>query len=193
MDRQFTFANSEFNTKGPRLHKSRMEPLPPCTRPEAIIEAQDPKPVNGHRSCPLPTMLQTCSRQQWHLLSTSAIQAVIYEMAFMRLSSSLSLDQAVSDHSISPKFHRLLDWHNPTPDIFQKANQQLTNTRPALNDFALTPTPIIAISVCIRSEIGEQDSRQEDLFASDIESCVSSAAVYTGVIRLCDLRRPCIQ
>lgn len=99
-----------------------METLVPWQRTEAVIEPYYPKQGNGRRPYPLTTMLRIHCLQQWYNLSDPAMEYALYEIASIRIFTSLSLDKPIPDHTTIMNFRHLLERNGLGRQIFEEVN-----------------------------------------------------------------------
>lgn len=161
MDKQLTFADSEFSNKRRQTRKEkflgRMDKLIPWARLEAVIEPHYPKAGNGRRPYPLPTMLRIHCMQQWYNLSDPAMEDVLYEIASMRLFAGLPLDKAIPDHTTILKFRHLLERHDLARQVFEEVNQWLSEAGVLLKEGSLVDATIIEAPSSTKNKTGERD------------------------------------
>jgi IS5 family transposase len=103
-----------------------METLVPWQRIEAVFDPYYPKPGNCRRPYPLITMLRIHCLQQWYSLSDPAMEDAFYEIASMRLFTSLSFDKPIPDHTTIMNFRHLLERQELGRQIFEEVNRWLS-------------------------------------------------------------------
>jgi IS5 family transposase len=161
MDHQLSFADSEFNNKRRQTRKEkflgRMEKLIPWQRLESVIEPHYPKPGNGRKPYPLPTMLRIHCMQQWYSMSDPAMEDALYEIASMRLFAGLSLDGAIPDHTTIMNFRYLLERHGLTRKIFEEVSSWLSDAGVLVKEGTLLDATIIEAPSSTKNKAGERD------------------------------------
>lgn len=161
MENQLSFADSEYRQKRHQTRKekflARMETLVPWQRIEAVIEPYYPKPGNGRRPYPLITMLRIHCLQQWYSLSDPAMEDALYEIASMRLFTSLSLDKPIPDHTTIMNFRHLLERHGLGRQIFEEVNSWLTEAGVLVKEGTLMDATIIEAPSSTKNKTGERD------------------------------------
>ena len=161
MDRQLSFADSEFNNKRRQTRKEkflgRMEKLIPWQRLESVIEPHYPKAGNGRKPYPLSSMLRIHCMQQWYSLSDPAMEDALYEIASMRLFAGLSLDGAIPDHTTIMNFRHLLERHHLARKIFNEINAWLSDAGVLVKEGTLLDATIIEAPSSTKNKAGERD------------------------------------
>ncbi len=161
MENQLSFADCEYRQKRHQTRKekflARMETLVPWQRIVTVIEPYYPKPGNGRRPYPLITMLRIHCLQQWYSLSDPAMEDALYEIASMRLFTSLSLDKPIPDHTTIMNFRHLLERHGLGRQIFEEVNSWLTEAGVLVKEGTLMDATIIEAPNSTKNKTGERD------------------------------------
>lgn len=161
MENQLSFADCEYRQKRHQTRKekflARMETLVPWQRIVTVIEPYYPKPGNGRRPYPLITMLRIHCLQQWYSLSDPAMEDALYEIASMRLFTSLSLDKPIPDHTTIMNFRHLLERNGLGRQIFEEVNNWLTEAGVLVKEGTLMDATIIEAPSSTKNKAGERD------------------------------------
>lgn len=76
--------------------------------------------------------------------SDPSIEDAMYAIVSIHLFAGLSLNRAIADHSMIPKFRHLPEQHRPTCRIFDEVNQWLFEAGVLLKEGSLIGASIIA-------------------------------------------------
>ena len=127
---QLTFASLAYTNKKKTTRRERflqeMEEVIPWDDFESAIDPYYYDIGNGRRPMELSTMLRIYFMQQWFNLSDPGMEDALYDSESMRRFAGIELgEDSVPDETTILKFRHLLEKHQLTRKLFEKANEYL--------------------------------------------------------------------
>ena len=100
---------------------AEMEKIVPWQRFEALIEPHYPKPGNGRRPYPLPTMLRIHLMQHWFGYADPAMEEALHDIPLLRHFAGLDAGEScMPDETTILNFRHLLEAHQLAGALFQE-------------------------------------------------------------------------
>ena len=163
MDRQTSFAQSEFAAKKKQTRRERflgeMEKVVPWARLVAVIEPHYPKGERGRPPMGIERMLRIYFLQQWYALADEAIEDALYDSQAMRAFAGIDLgSQAVPDATTLLKFRHLLEREGLTKRIFEQVNAVLGERGVLMREGTIVDATIIAAPPSTKNKEKARDS-----------------------------------
>jgi IS5 family transposase len=162
MDRQISFAQSEFSAKKRTTRREQflaeMEKVVPWARLVTLIEPHYPKGERGRPPIGIERMLRIYFLQQWYGLADELLEETIYDSQAMRGFTGIDLSvESVPDATTLLKFRHLLEAHNLTGRILDQVNGHLSERKLSLREGTIVDATIIAAPSSTKNECKERD------------------------------------
>ena len=103
-----------------------MERVVPWAAPIDLITPYAPEGKRGRPPFPVETMLRIHSMQQWFTLSDPSMEEALHDVPLFRDFAGLSWDTRLPDETTIVRFRRLLEAHEPAPQILAVVNELLS-------------------------------------------------------------------
>ena len=158
MERQTTFAQSEFATKKKQTRRERflgeMEKAVPWQRLVALIEPFYPKGKRGRPPLGVERMLRVYFLQQWYGLADEALEDALYDSQALR---AFVGSEAVPDATTLLQFRHLLEQHGLTARILATVNALLAERGALLREGTIVDATIIAAPPSTKNQAKARD------------------------------------
>jgi IS5 family transposase len=143
-----TFASLAYENKKKKTRREQfleeMDKVIPWSELIQVIEKYYPKAGNGRQPMPMEMMLRIYFMQQWYALSDPAMEDALYDIESMRRFADIDLGvDVVPDETTILNFRHMLEQHDLTKQIFEKAKNYLKERGLLLREGTIVDATII--------------------------------------------------
>jgi IS5 family transposase len=158
---QISFADAEYAGKRKKTRREvfleEMELVVPWKVLLKIIEPHYPVAGRGRRPYALESMLRVHLMQNWFALSDPAMEEALYEIASLRTSARLSLNEPIPDETTILNFRHLLEANDLAEDMLKAINALLSRKGLLLKRGSIVDATVIAAPSSTKNAEGERD------------------------------------
>ena len=158
MERQTTFAQSEFAAKKKQTRRERflaeMERAVPWARLVGLIEPFYPKGERGRPPLGVERMLRVYFLQQWYGLADEALEDALYDSQALR---AFAGHEEVPDATTLLNFRHLLESHGLTQRLLAEVNALLAERGAFLREGTIVDATIIAAAPSTKNQAKARD------------------------------------
>ena len=129
--RTMSFASLAYENKKKKTRREKfleeMNQVIPWEELLQVIREYYPKAGNGRQPMPMERMLRIYFLQQWYTLSDPAMEESLYDSESMRRFADINIESdVVPDETTILNFRHMLEKHNLTKQIFERAKKYLS-------------------------------------------------------------------
>ncbi|HJX69375.1 MAG TPA: IS5 family transposase [Dehalococcoidia bacterium] len=161
-----SFASLAYENKKKKTRREKfleeMDEVIPWDELLQIIKQYYPRAGNGRQPMPLERMMRIYFMQQWYGLSDPAMEDALYDIESIRRFAGIDLGvDVIPDETTILHFRHLLEKHQLTQKIFEKAQQYLTEKGLLLREGTIVDATIISAPSSTKNQDKTRDKEMK--------------------------------